>query len=1133
MTKRLFLVAVVFAALSITEIRAVQRRAPAPDRATGAAVVIAATRHDRSPALRDIPGGAPPAVDRTEREPPSHRVPRRRTGLSDPVVQSTPALPLAPQPSSSVEGIGNVNGVLPPDTNGDVGPNHFVQWVNLSFAVYSKGTATTPPALLYGPAAGNTLWHGFGGACESTNNGDPIVRYDHLADRWVMSQLAVPNSFFGILFAPFYECVAVSATADPLGAYYRYEFPFDKLNDYPKMGVWPDGYYLAVNQFTSISLQWAGQGVVAFDRAQMLAGQPASAIYYDLAPVDMNLGGMLPADLDGPQPPSGSREYFVQVDDDAWGVEPDQLQIWKFHADWANPALSSFTRQAAVPVAAFDSDLCAYARTCIPQPGTAARVDAVADRLMYRLQYRNFGTHESLVVNHTVDADAHDHAGIRWYEIRNPGSAPVVHQQGTYAPDGDHRWMASAAMDASGNLALGFSVSGAVTSPSIRYTGRLAGDPLNVMTLGEADLIVGSGAQTHSSGRWGDYSSLVVDPADDCTFWYTQQYYAVTSDVGWQTRIGSFSLPGCQATPPPDLPAVTIVASTPTAAEAGAAAGAFTVSRTGDTSDAMTVAYSVGGTATAGVDYAVLPGAITIAAGAASAVIPVVPVDDPLVEPNETVAVALSPDPGYVLASGAATVTIASDDAPADLVVTVLTGPSIAGAGTTITFNDTTKNQGAGPAQPSSTAFFLSKDTTLDAADVNLGSHAVPQLAGGVSYSATIAVEIPAATATGAYRVIAKADAGLANAESNENNNIKVSSTLSIGPDLMVSALTPPSTASAGAVITVSDTTKNQGGGSAGTSVTNFYLSANVLLDAADVLLGSRPVSALIAGAVETASTPLTIPSGTVAGVYYVLAKADGTGVVAETQETNNVRYNVPTRIGPDLIEVSVAVPTVAGAGMAISASDTTKNQGSGIAAASSTSFYLSTNTTLDAADILLGSRSVPALAAGTTSAASTSLTIPAGTATGTYVVLAKADANDDVVESMESNNVSSSTTRVGPDLTVPSLVLPASAVAGATISVTVTTKNAGGAVSPASTTRLYLSTDGVFNAGDVALGGRPVASLGAGVSESGAVSLVIPASLAAGNYYLIAVCDADGSVVESTETNNTRALVIKITIGT
>jgi hypothetical protein len=437
-----------------------------PKAASGAktppGLVVAAEHHDTSARLADMPPAAPQATDREGREPRHFRRANRGRKLPfDPIVQDSPSVPLMPSLAQSFEGVNNVNGVLPPDSNGDVGPNHYVQWVNLSFAVYSKGTATTPPTLLYGPAAGNTLWTGFGGPCETTNNGDPIVIYDHLADRWVMSQLALPNNFIGILFAPFYQCLAISATPDPLGPYYRYSFKFNKLNDYPKLGLWSDAYYMTMNQFTAISLQYAGQGVVAFERDKMLLGQAARMVYFDLASVDMNLGGMLPSDLDGPAPPANSPNYFVQVDDDAWGYAPaDQLQIWQFHVDWNNPSASSFSGPALLPTSPFDSNLCNYSRNCIPQPGTTARLDTLADRLMYRLQYRNFGTYETLVVNHSVDVNGADHAGVRWYEIRNPGNGPSIYQQGTYAPDANHRWMGSAAMDGAGNIALGYSVAG-------------------------------------------------------------------------------------------------------------------------------------------------------------------------------------------------------------------------------------------------------------------------------------------------------------------------------------------------------------------------------------------------------------------------------------------------------------------------------------------------------------------------------------------------------------------------------------------------------------------------------------------------------------------------------------------------
>jgi hypothetical protein len=784
---------------------------------SAAPLVVRAEQYDRSPALRTLKAVPPaPKQEPDEREPrPWRRAGRGHPLVSDPVAQTTPVPQLIPQPSTSFEGIGNVNSVLPPDTNGDVGPNHYVQWVNLSFAVYSKGTGTTPPTLLYGPAAGNTLWTGFGGPCEGRNDGDPIVLYDHLADRWVMSQLAVPNSFFGIVFGPFYQCVAVSATSDPLGAYNRYQFRFDKLNDYPKLGLAGDAYYMSINQYTPFALQFAGQGVVAFDCQSMLAGLPASMIYFDLASVDMNLGGMLPMDLDGPPPPPGAPEIFAQVDDDAWGYAPDQLQLWRFHSDWTNPAASSFTGPTILPTAPFDSNLCDFARNCIPQPGTTVKVDALADRLMYRLQYRHFASHDSLLVNHTVDADGTDHAGIRWYEIRDPLNTPVLYQQGTYAPDADHRWMGSAAMDGSGNIALGFSVSGPATSPSIRYTGRLAGDAPGIMTQGEANLMVGSGAQTNPSGRWGDYSMLAVDPSDNCTFWYAQEYYASTSDAGWQTRVGAFQFPSCAGSPPPPPPGpgVTVAAAVATASEQGLTAGAFKITRTGDTSAPLIVQYAVSGNATAGADYVALPGSVTMGPGESEAIVEVTPIDDPLVEPNETVVLTLTADASYSVGfPGAATVTIVSDDAPSDLIVSALTAPSKGGAGAALVISDTTKNQGSGSSLGSITSFYLSTNTVFDSSDVLLGSRNVPALAGGASDSGATSALIPAGTIAGTYFIVARADAGGANAESQEGNNAKTSGAIAIGPDLVVTALSVPLTASAGGPIAVTDTTTKPGG---------------------------------------------------------------------------------------------------------------------------------------------------------------------------------------------------------------------------------------------------------------------------------------------------------------------------------
>jgi hypothetical protein len=467
---------------------------------------------------------------------------------TDPVLQAPGVGPVAPATEGNFDGTGNVNFVLPPDTTGDIGPNHYVQMVNIAYSVYSRAGIK-----LYGPVNINTLWAGFGGACETTNDGDPIVLYDHLADRWLLSQFALPNDLNG----PFYQCIAVSKTGDPLGAYHRYAYLMSntKLNDYPKFGVWPDGYYMSINQFncTVPGCSWGGAGAVAFERDKMLTGDPgARMVYFDMYTTDPNLGGMLPSDLDGPPPPAGTPNYFAQMDDNSWGYSPDQIQIWPMAVNWANPANSTFGPPSALPVAAFDANLCNYSRACIPQSGTAAKLDSLSDRLMFRLQYRNFGTHQSLVANHTVDVNGADRAGIRWYELRRTSGAWSINQQGTFSPDTHSRWMASAAMNGAGHIGVGYSISSTTMLPSIRATGRLPSDPPNTLPQGETTIQAGGGYQTHSASRWGDYSHLSVDPVDDCTFWYTNEYYSANSSAGWKTRIASFKLASCGAvdTPP-------------------------------------------------------------------------------------------------------------------------------------------------------------------------------------------------------------------------------------------------------------------------------------------------------------------------------------------------------------------------------------------------------------------------------------------------------------------------------------------------------------------------------------------------------------------------------------------------------
>jgi hypothetical protein len=535
-------------------------------------VVLSSGRHDASPPLRSMPL-LPPQPLMAEVRAPGPLPGRSEVGgaeppARDPLLQQRAGAAAAPSPTLNFEGLGNVDFVLPPDSNGDIGfdpatgAKYYVQMLNLSFAIWNvSGT----PALIYGPAQNRTLWQGLGGPCSTTNNGDPVVLFDSLAHRWLMSQFSVPNDPAG----PYYQCIAVSQTADPTGGWYRYEFQISdtKLNDYAKFGVWPDAYYYSVNQFSGCpACAWAGAGVVAFERQQMLVGQTARMVYFDLYSLDPHLGGLLPSDLDGPVPPSGAPNYYVTMDDNAWGYSPDQVQVWQFHVDWVNPTSSTFTRSAVLPIAPVDLTMCGGARSCIPQPGTATGLDALAGQMMHRLQYRNFNTYQTLVGNITADVDGADHAGVRWFELRNATGAWSLYQEGTYAPDANHRWMGSIAMNGVGDMALGYSVSSKSVYPSIRFAGRLAADPAGQMTQGEGSLVAGGGSQTHSASRWGDYSMMAVDPSDDCTFWYTQEYYAVTGNANWRTRIGAFRLSDCGLpTPTPTVTSSPTPTATPTA----------------------------------------------------------------------------------------------------------------------------------------------------------------------------------------------------------------------------------------------------------------------------------------------------------------------------------------------------------------------------------------------------------------------------------------------------------------------------------------------------------------------------------------------------------------------------------------
>ena len=447
----------------------------------------------------------------------------------DPVVQSTMPTAEMPSPILNFDGIpfpGVVCNCAPPDTNGEVGLTQYVQIVNEGFQVFDKTTG-----LEEGPAVAiSSLWTGFGGLCETNGFGDPAVIYDQFANRWVITQFAGPIPITD-------QCIAVSTSSDAMGTYAVYGFHMtDDFYDYPKFGVWPDAYYASANIFNASGTAFLGPQAFAFDRDAMLAGDPATFIA--AARGSSSDDTYMPADLDGlVGPPAGAPNPYVSV-----GTLPT-WPVHRFHVDFDNPGASTFDLAGTLTPAPFTPLF-----QNVPQLGTGDTLDTLADRGMFRNAYRNFGDHEALVGNITVSSGGV--AGVRWFEVDNVTSGtPSFTQQGTYQPDSTWRWMGSVAMDGNSNLALGYSASSASINPQIRYAGRLAGDPPGTLGQAEEHLFDGTGSQLDTVSRWGDYSDMTVDPVDDCTFWYTQEYYETTSAFNWRTRIGNFKFPTCTAAP--------------------------------------------------------------------------------------------------------------------------------------------------------------------------------------------------------------------------------------------------------------------------------------------------------------------------------------------------------------------------------------------------------------------------------------------------------------------------------------------------------------------------------------------------------------------------------------------------------
>jgi len=490
-----------------------------------------------------------------------------RTAAVTPQSVAAPQVAAAiPGTSANFEGLNNTDNfnifgfrVNPPDPVGDVGPNHYVEMVNLVFAVYLKSGVK-----VLGPVDTGTLWSGFAVDDCTDPSGDPIVLHDQTADRWILSQFTTRGLSDPTL--PFYNCVAVSATSDPTGAYYRYAFTTGfNFPDYPKYGFFGDSYINTSREFGPNGEY--GIGVYAFERAQMIKGNPnARSVSFFLDGLANNeellplIGdGLLPPDTDGGRSKYATAPIVGTQDDGAfYGATSDAINIWELAVKWGSyQVTASLTFKAQLPVDPFDSIFpCApTSRDCLPQPGIvnpAQYLDILSyrQRPIWRLAYRKMQGYESLVTNQSVEASP-GIGGTRWYEIKRVDGVYSIRQQGTINPgDGIHRWMGSIAQDKRGNMAVGYSVvNGTDVYPGIRYTGRLAGDPLGQMPQGEGVVINGSGVQLTTNSRWGDYTSMNMDPTDDCTFWYVNEYYTAasqaTSLAGWLTRIASFKFPDC------------------------------------------------------------------------------------------------------------------------------------------------------------------------------------------------------------------------------------------------------------------------------------------------------------------------------------------------------------------------------------------------------------------------------------------------------------------------------------------------------------------------------------------------------------------------------------------------------------
>jgi hypothetical protein len=500
------------------------------------AVVVPEIAHDRSMPLWQM-AKLTPVMRYANREIENH--PPGVVRKQSPGPHIDPAVDYSVGPETGTTQLLNfdgqgADGVAPPDTEGSVGASQYVQWVNVEYNVYDKTTG----GLILGPVAGNAFWSGFATkACANNNSGDPIVIYDKAAGRWFVAQ--------NVFVTPYTICIAVSDTSDATGTYTRYSFPAQPSTafpDYPKWGVWPNGYFLSYRDFKN-GATFEGGEACAVDRNAVLGGTTATMQCFAAG---TNYDVLLPSDNDGlTAPPDGSTNLYITL-----GVDSTHIDAFAFHVDFVTPSLSTFTGPTHISVPTYTA-VCQspFTRACIPQPTGGEKVDSLGGFMMYRNAYRNFGNYESNLVAHSIVPSSPSTAksAVRWYEIRGGVSAPKVFQRGTRQDNSttaNSFWLPSMAQDKFGNIVVGASASGANTDPSMWFFGRLSTDAKGTLESPKK-VINGTGVQKSTSNRWGDYATISVDPVDDCTMWYTNEYIKTTGSFNWSTRITSFKWPGC------------------------------------------------------------------------------------------------------------------------------------------------------------------------------------------------------------------------------------------------------------------------------------------------------------------------------------------------------------------------------------------------------------------------------------------------------------------------------------------------------------------------------------------------------------------------------------------------------------